>query len=142
MIGVIQLLKATAGVTALVGSGDNARIYPLERPQSEALPAVVVRILNDEPQDTKDGSATVSINTTAVYCMASTFLASRALAAAVKTAIDRQSGTYGGENIQNIFYEDQDTYINQIGGKSTGGVSGSNNEVYETEHIYSVWIKS
>ena len=134
MTGVIALLKATAGVTALVGTGDNARIYPLERPQTEGLPAIVVKIQSDDPQDTKDGSATLTINTTAVYCMASTYLGARNLAAAVKTALDRQTGTYGSENIQGIFYQDQDSYKDQI--------PGTNEEIFEVEHIYEVWIKS
>jgi hypothetical protein len=139
--GVIQILKAAAGVTAIVGSGDNARIYPLERPQGTAIPAIIVRSLSDEPEDTKDGAATFTNTTIGVYSQASTYGGALALAAAVRTALDRASGTYGGEEIDTIFYQDQDTYKLEIGGGQTGGLSGSNNEIVEIEHIYDVWIR-
>jgi len=141
MTGVIQRLKATSAVTDIVGSGDSARIYPLERPQTTVTPAIVVRVLSDDPQDTKEGAATLTINTTGVYCMADTYAAAKALAAAVRTSLDRYSGTSGGEVIKNIFYQDQDTYTNQIGGGSSEKLTGSNKEIVEVEHIYDVWIQ-
>lgn len=140
MIGVIEILKANAGVTAIVGAGDNAKIYPLEAAQTQAVPYIVVRLLGNSPQDTKQGVSSLDETTVAVYCCQSSYLLSRTLAEAVRSALDRSTISGGAETVQAIYFQDEDTYKAEIG-SGTDKTSGSNKEIYETEHIYNVWIK-
>lgn len=80
-------LKAAAGVTAIVGSGDSARIYPDLVPQERALPAVAYGRADTEYTTTIHTSTPIGETPIIdVWCMHTTRAGADALAAAVLAA--------------------------------------------------------
>lgn len=60
----LALLQAQAGLTALVGAGTNARIYPLKLPQNPTFPAVTYQVISgprDYTQQGRDGVVTYRV---------------------------------------------------------------------------------
>ncbi|MDX1388470.1 MAG: DUF3168 domain-containing protein [Acidobacteriota bacterium] len=53
--GIVARLKATAAVTALIGSGDDARLYPQSLPQRVAYPALVYEVSLSRVENDLDG---------------------------------------------------------------------------------------
>lgn len=51
----VALVKAAAGVTALIGSGDSARIYPSKLPQNPTYPCVMYRNVSPGVDNDLDG---------------------------------------------------------------------------------------
>jgi hypothetical protein len=92
---LVDLLEASAGVTAIVGSGSAARIYPLLVPQGfENYPAITYQVIseNREPELTQQNGlfqARVQLN-----CWARTYAGARALKEAVRNCIDGSSSTF------------------------------------------------
>jgi hypothetical protein len=141
MIGVIEILKANTGVTDIIGAGDNCKVFPLEAVQGAQIPYIVVRMMGNNPHGTKTGPSLLDETSVAVYCCESSYFKSRTLAEAVREALDRQTLVGAVEEIIDICFEDEDTYRADIGAGSSEKVSGSNKEIFETEHLYKVWIK-
>lgn len=100
MIGVINILKVDAPVTARIGTGADARVYPLEREQEADLPAVTVDQTDIDPSDTKSGVSSLDEEIVTVTSYDSVFSSCRSLADDCRAALDRASGTHGGVVIQ------------------------------------------
>jgi hypothetical protein len=101
-------LTAAAAVTALVGSGSAARIYPDEIPQEVDVPAVVFFRLSTEYTRTIHAATAVRESATLdVYCLAETRAGAEDLADKVKVAteaakfitLDRRGDADAGEAI-------------------------------------------
>jgi len=105
VIGIIGILTADSNVSTRVGT----RIYPIERAQQDALPAVTVDVDSVDPSDTKDGVSELDQSYITVTSFAQTYDAARLLSEDVRTALDRVSGTYNTEVIQKIQFLDQFT---------------------------------
>lgn len=84
---IIDILGADAGVTAIVGTGDDARIVPLTRPQDVAVPAITVSGISLTPTNYLGGDANLDENRVQVDCWADDYSGARALAAACRAAI-------------------------------------------------------
>lgn len=80
-------LTAAGAVTALVGSGSAARIYPDAAPEDTASTYIVFERANTEPIITIHGSIPASIATLVVSCWAATRGGAEALAAAAQAAL-------------------------------------------------------
>lgn len=76
-------LRSFDAVTALVGTGASSRIYPDEFDEAATLPAILIEIDSEEPQNTLDGRGGLRIGTVTLTCRATTRAASVALADAV-----------------------------------------------------------
>jgi hypothetical protein len=98
------LLLAAGGVTALVGAGAAARIYPLELPLGTAYPAIVIDYDNDAPIPTIDASQNYGLRSADVdlILFAKTAASLQAVASAVEAACNFQRGTFGGINVVSI----------------------------------------
>jgi hypothetical protein len=70
-------------VTALVGTGSSARIYPDAFDEQATLPAILVEIDDEEPQNSLDGRGGLRIGTATITCRAATRQGAEALALAV-----------------------------------------------------------
>lgn len=79
---MVAKLKATAGVTALVGT----RVHPLFAP-TNTLPAIVYEVLSDVPENYSSGATTTKNMRIEVGCYASTYAGAHALADAVEAAL-------------------------------------------------------
>lgn len=81
---LITALKTMSAVTALVGSGTSARIRTDDFERNETLPAVLIEVDEDTPQNDLTGRGGLTYSDVTVTCRASTISGSRALAEAVK----------------------------------------------------------
>ena len=127
MIGVLNILLNTAAVTARVA----ARIYPIERKQSAGLPAITIDITGIEPNATKSGVSALDEQQITVVSYADTYDGCRLLADDCRAALDRISGTYNGEVIQQIDFLEQFIDKEEI----------NNKKVYYIEQNYKVRIE-
>lgn len=80
---MVTQLKATAGVTAIVG----AKVYPMLAPQSVDLPYIVYEKTLDAPVNNANGTGSTSQKRYAIYCYATTYAGAQALGAAVQSAL-------------------------------------------------------
>ena len=126
MIGVINVLENDTDVFARVG----VRIYPMEREQGSALPAISVENTDIEPNDTKDGVSTLDEEFTSVTSFASTYAECLLLAAECRTALDRYVGTNQRVVIQ------QCVYLNEFQNKA----NINNVRIYFIEQNYKLRI--
>lgn len=94
-------LLATSGVTDLVGT----RIYFDNLPQNATLPAIVVEQSSDDI--IRHLGATTAHRRTAVnaHCYATTHTSAAAVGAAVETAMEFGTGTWGGVTVDRCLVE-------------------------------------
>lgn len=97
-----RLLSAT-GVTALVGT----RVEPLLLPDNASYPSVVYRTFDREPTSTFADDVALSATSIEVESYGTTYASARATADAVKSALQRWSGTVAGIVVDHVFYEDE-----------------------------------
>lgn len=96
--GVIARLLAGAGVAAIVGD----RIWPMDRPQGQPLPAVVVRRIDQAPLYQDSGSTGLERARVQVDCWADTPPAAIDLAVAVKAQLNDFEGASAGTTFQSV----------------------------------------
>ena len=99
-LAIYNILSNATAVTAYVST----RIYPNVAPKTTPFPFIVYDVDGDIPTDTKDGAATVDVNDVMVSCYADTYSQACSLADVIRTALDRQSGTFAGVEVQTIVY--------------------------------------
>lgn len=90
---VYKLMTDDATVAALVGT----RIYPAIAPQSTVTPYIVYQRIATQHLHTMDGIAGLAETTIQIDCYASTYGAVKALADAVRLALDGYTGTPVGD---------------------------------------------
>jgi hypothetical protein len=83
-----QALVTNAGVSALLAQ----RVYPLIAPETAAKPFVVYTMLNKDPLTALSGALVTTQATVEVDCVATTYLGSKALADAVRSALAAWTG--------------------------------------------------
>ena len=96
-------LSAVAGVTSIVGSGTAARIYPSVLRQGGAYPAVRYQQIDGLRESAMGSDTGVVSATVQVDSYADTYAAARALANAVRAAMQRFRGTVSSVVIDDVF---------------------------------------
>lgn len=98
-------LSSVSGITALVGSGDDARIYPhLQPPHQRSYPMIVYRCADDDRGERyAPGRGTLVRELVSIAVVAETYDAARDLHNLVTAAIDNQRGTWGGVEVRGCF---------------------------------------
>lgn len=97
---IYGILSTTTAVTSVVST----RIYPDAVPQNAAFPYVTFQEVTVQPTDTKDGASKLDICRIQVDCYSQAYDTTQNLGAAVRAALDRFSGTSGGETIDKIIF--------------------------------------
>ena len=97
---VYSILVNDSTVTALVGT----KIYPTFIPENIIFPAVVYRITEKQPLDTKDG-VYGSVDTLLIEVYDKGGAQTVSIADTIRTALDRYRGTVEGVVIDKIIYE-------------------------------------
>ena len=100
---IYTILAGHAGVGAIAGD----RISPHQRLQGTALPALVYQLEDLEPIRGLAGTAGLTAATLTVTAIATTYAGARGLAAAVISALNGATGTYGSTVISSIHYSQQ-----------------------------------
>ena len=81
---LVTRLKDIDDVTALVGSGDDARIYPAVVTQGESLPYITHQLISCVPVNVAGGATSTQSTRIQVDCWAASYDGARTLAAAVQ----------------------------------------------------------
>lgn len=102
-IVIHTLLDADSALNALVGD----RIYSLNRPEGDALPAVVHVEVSDLPRPPirAGAGAEPMIGRIQVVCLAATSAAVKAIKDAVIAACHKQSGSIGGITVEAVLQD-------------------------------------
>lgn len=112
---LFDLLKADAGVSALVGAGAAARVYPLLAPAEVETPYVTWQRIASEPTDVIGRGNTLRVSVQ-VDCWARTFDEALALSEAVRGAIEGSQGAIrGAMETDTDFFEDASRLYRRLG---------------------------
>jgi len=100
------LLLATSSITALVGTGAAARIFPLRIPQDAARPALAYQKISSPKTHSHGGTSNLARSRFQFTAQAATYTSAKALAAALRTALIGYRGTVSGVRIDGILIDD------------------------------------
>lgn len=104
---IYSILKNNAAVNAIVGTGDNCRVFPLIENQSYTMPFITYDAAFNEPNPTKSGPSTLDEKSYQINIVAATPDACEDLAEKVRLALDYSSGTYDDIVLQHCYYTDE-----------------------------------
>jgi hypothetical protein len=128
---IYGVLSATAGVTALVST----RIYPDMAPQNATFPYIVFQKLSTQPTDTKEGVSPLDKILVQIDCYSGNYDTSHTIAAAIRTALDRYSGTINGHVVDRIIFSNDSSGSPQDMPTSTGSM------IYWASQDYEIRLK-
>ncbi len=112
MIGkaIYSLLTADATVSGIVGT----KVYPYLAVEDIAYPYIVYTEEALEPTDTKDGVSELDTVTVQIELYSETLTELNTLADAVRTELDRYSGSNSGLTIQSVHFQAQDSGYSDV----------------------------
>lgn len=90
---IVARLEVDGAVTALVGSGDDARIYPVLLPQDPTYPAVTYQRVSGARLHNLAGTAGFAMPRLSINCWSRTYGEAKSLAAAIRASLDGFDGT-------------------------------------------------
>jgi hypothetical protein len=102
---IYGMLSSTADVTAIVGTGDNCRIFPVVADEGVRSPFITFNVINVSPDDSKSGAAQVDNIYVQVSCFGDSYTDTAILATKVRTALDRFTGPVGDDLVDGIRFE-------------------------------------
>lgn len=120
---IYGILSAAAPVSGYVGT----RIYPDMATQNATYPFIVYRVTASLPSDTKEGASTLDVVEVTVEVYAKTYTQGQDIAGAVRTALDRYSGTVSGVAIDSIRFSGAASMPMEL-----------DEHIYIVEHTYNV----
>lgn len=100
---LVKELLANAGVATLVGT----RIHPQVAPQGTAQPYVTYEMASSNPQHDHSGAAGLWAVRLSYLCHAQTYAGAKAVAAAIRSALDGRRGTIQGEAVKGILESEE-----------------------------------
>lgn len=122
-LAIIKLLLAAPAVAT-----HTTRVYPGLAIQGVELPYISVIKESTDPTDVKNNSSSVDIDTVIIQINATSYDTATDIAEAVRTVLDRYTGTVGGIDIGEIRY----------GGESDFTETEASRIVYVVEQSYRV----
>lgn len=103
---VYALLSGAAGLVALV----SARIYPVIVSQGEPLPAVIYLVVSKQSEHCMGLDSNLTRARVQVTAFASTQTSARSVADAIKSAMSRKRGTYGGVSVDDVLFDNETSF--------------------------------
>lgn len=120
--------KAIYNILSNADLSGGATVHPELAPEGTAFPFVVYSIQNIRPSDVKGSTSSLDESTLEVYTMSNDYGQCMTVAAEVRTALDRNAGTFSDVEVQSINFD-------------TGEISYNEpQECFFVEQIYSVRI--
>jgi len=101
---VYKLLKDSVDVDAICAD----RIYPEMAQQDVDVPFVVYTVTDTTPSATKNATSKLDTGRVELYCISDDYEQAMNLGIAVRTALDRQSGTISAVEVQSIDFDTSD----------------------------------
>lgn len=95
-------MKTQATITAIVGSGVDAKIYQHDAKQGIAPPYIILHVFEGTSSEYLGGIAGVAMNRIQVDCYGITNSAAYALAEAVRVKVQMYRGTMGSTAVLNV----------------------------------------
>lgn len=92
---LVRVLLVNAGVSALVGGPDGARIYALTLPQRVTLPAIRYQVISTSPEVAHTGPSGLQRNRVQLTVHAGSYVSAQAVAGALRRALDGKKGLFG-----------------------------------------------
>lgn len=126
-LAVYAILKAAGAVTALVGAGDGARIYPNVVPQDAGLPAIAYQRISSYRRAVHGSPASLARPRVQLTLLAESYSQVKALAAATREALDGYVGTVGGVGVNVALVEDETDEF------------GSSNNLHVVRQDWMIW---
>jgi len=111
-LAIYNILINDTDVEALV----SGRVFPNVTKTGTTFPFIIYDISGDSPGDTKDGVSTLDSVSVMVSGYSKTYSEASDLALAIRTALDRLSGTYNGIIIQSIQFQGYDDLFDDDSG--------------------------
>tara|TARA_R100000458_G_scaffold45780_1_gene44108 strand:+ start:4918 stop:5310 length:393 start_codon:yes stop_codon:yes gene_type:complete len=105
---IYNILSNVTAVTDIVST----KIYPEIAPQNESQPYIVYSVVSNSPTDTKEENGNVDEASIEVYCFNTKYSTAIDLGVAVRAALERKNGTFGGVKIQSINYINEQMDVN------------------------------
>lgn len=106
---IYNILSNDSGVTNLVST----RIYPNQIAQGVEFPVIRYNVISDDPSDNKDGVSKLDQIRIQVDCFGATSKSANDVADAVRSALDRTSGTFNSVIVQSIQFLDYNTNFDE-----------------------------
>lgn len=100
---LVARLQVDAGVLALVST----RIYPLITPQDVSMPAIAYQRISNVIDRTHSGFATRSVTRFQLTCQASSYAGAKALAVAVRRALESWVGAASDPAVMASFVDNE-----------------------------------
>ena len=122
---IYKLLKDSSDVGAICAD----RIYPEMAQQDAALPFIVYTVTDTTPAATKNATSKLDTARVELYCVSDDYEVGMNLGIAVRGALDRQSGTLSGVEVQSIDFDTSDVIFDP------------DQRVYVLEQTYDVRIQ-
>ena len=122
---IYKLLKDSADVGAICAD----RIYPELAQQDVDTPFIVYTVTDTTPSGTKNATSKLDTARVELYCVSDDYEQSMDLGIACRTALDRQSGTVSGVEVQSIDFDTSDVQFDP------------DQRVYVLEQTYDVRIQ-
>lgn len=98
---IYSLLSVSNGVRAFVGE----KIFPIAVPQKTGMPAMVYALESGTPTQIKQADSPLDVETYTVTVFIENYANGRECMAAVRAALDQQSGTIAGVSVDSITFQ-------------------------------------
>ena len=105
--GMYSYITGLAAISALIGSGDDARMYPNELPQNPTYPAIVYHLISTNDLMAHDGATDFMKKRLQFDCFGETYGSAKNLAKILRQQINGQSGALGGITVHGIFFKNE-----------------------------------
>ena len=102
---MVARMNAQAGLTALIGAGSAARLFPFRIPLNAALPAVAYQVIDSPLKKSHTGSSHLARSRVQFTCHGETLLQAEAVAAQIATCWDGVRGNFLGLRLDGAFPE-------------------------------------
>lgn len=122
---IYKLLKDSSDVGAICAD----RIYPELAQQDAELPFIVYTVTDTTPSATKNATSKLDTARVELYCISGDYEQAMDMGIAVRGALDRQSGTLSGVEVQSIDFDTSDVQFDP------------DQRVYVLEQTYDVRIQ-
>ena len=122
---IYKLLKDSTAVGDICGD----RIYPELAQQDADLPFIVYTVTDTTPSATKNATSKLDTARVELYCISGDYEQAMDMGIAVRSALDRQSGTLSGVEVQSIDFDTSDVQFDP------------DQRVYVLEQTYDVRIQ-
>ena len=122
---IYKLLKDSSDVGAICAD----RIYPELAQQDADMPFIVYTVTDTTPSATKNATSKLDTARVELYCISGDYEQAMDMGIAVRSALDRQSGTLSGVEVQSIDFDTSDVQFDP------------DQRVYVLEQTYDVRIQ-